>query len=704
LASDLEYFCGVSWPRSGHHLLVRILSAYFGERFGYCGYYSPKDCCRNVPCERAGAINLSKNHDRNSVVPILDGEKYLIQYREFCPSVVSDYELYVRNKGKDSKRRFRKFAKKELENYHTFMQRWATAESANAVYVRIAYERLTRFPVETLESTISLFAPKEPLNREKLAVSIETADQITIKDKARHVDAQKGVHASRDIRSFRHYDEEFFAMLDERSKPAYAAMIGIPAVRRFSDLYSKDGAFVRTTPSCGKEKKNKKIYVDATGMLGISGVAPTGIPRVQEFLIERTVHDNNENIRVVLFDRKLGAYRAPSEREISLLVSPRPVDPEGENPTTAKRALLFGAFNKIRENPHLGRDFERYISSKVVGPQPDAAKFLIIKNTLRGYRYYRRILGLVSRRPRSSEGAPLDVRDGVVLMSHMSIFSSQFSKSMAATEQRALVCHDLIPWLHPELVGGQRQAKRFVLNFTRLLQRGANVLCTSDTSRAMLHQFIDKIGESTVRIGRFPLPSTLYEIAGSLGRTSRLEATRPFVIYCSTIEVRKNHLLLAKIWKRALDENIALPKLVCVGKWGWGVDELRAYLQANPDLRQHIDFVGPLTDGELIDLYRSALFGVFPSRIEGWGFGASECLDFGTPVIVSTAPALQEAVGGLMPSIDVDDEEAWYAHIRLLAESTEAREDLTRKIKDRYQPVTKNESWHAVKTALGVAD
>ena len=50
-----------------------------------------------------------------------------------------------------------------------------------------------------------------------------------------------------------------------------------------------------------------------------------------------------------------------------------------------------------------------------------------------------------------------------------------------------------------------------------------------------------------------------------------------------------------------------------------------------------------LSDLELIGYYRQALFGVAPSRAEGWGFGASECLDFGIPVIVSTAPALREA-------------------------------------------------------------
>ena len=58
----------------------------------------------------------------------------------------------------------------------------------------------------------------------------------------------------------------------------------------------------------------------------------------------------------------------------------------------------------------------------------------------------------------------------------------------------------------------------------------------------------------------------------------------------------------------------------------------------------------------------------FAKRVEGWGYAASECLDFGVPVIVSTTPALIEATRGLMPAIDADDQAGWYAAIRRIAE------------------------------------
>lgn len=230
MASDLEYFTGVSWPRSGHHLLVRILSAYYGDRFGYCEYYEPKDCCKKIPCCRAGVINLSKNHDYKNIVPIVDGGKYIIQFREFLPSLVSNFELFVR-KNKDSAIKFLEFAERETKKYCIFMNRWATAEAADATIVGISYERLTASPVETMETVVNLFSPPEPLDREKLRRSIESVERISVNRGVEPTERERGVLASRHIHSFRYYDEALFRTLDERTRTAYNEIAKLPVIR-----------------------------------------------------------------------------------------------------------------------------------------------------------------------------------------------------------------------------------------------------------------------------------------------------------------------------------------------------------------------------------------------------------------------------------------------------------------------------------------
>ena len=199
---------------------------------------------------------------------------------------------------------------------------------------------------------------------------------------------------------------------------------------------------------------------------------------------------------------------------------------------------------------------------------------------------------------------------------------------------------------------------------------------------------------------QFQLPSILFEKAKEAGKTGRIKAQRPFVIYCSTVEVRKNHILLARVWKKALDQGLAMPDLICAGKWGWGVEELEKFMEDNPQLKRFIHFAGPVEDDELIDYYRSALFSVFPSFTEGWGMGASESLDFGLPALVSTADALEEATRGLMPRLAPDDVDGWLKAIHTLANDADALEQLRNKIRQNYTPVSERESWESIKSII----
>lgn len=105
-----SYVIGVSWPRSGHHLMARLLRLYYGPNFTYCGFYGQTECCGKVPCARAGTVRYSKNHDFDGTLPQDAQHRYLIQTRAFPPSVVSNFELYLREGGQDDAASFARFA------------------------------------------------------------------------------------------------------------------------------------------------------------------------------------------------------------------------------------------------------------------------------------------------------------------------------------------------------------------------------------------------------------------------------------------------------------------------------------------------------------------------------------------------------------------------------------------------------------------
>jgi len=69
----------ISFPRSGQHLVTRLLRFYCenqGIEFSYCGFYSH---CNQTPC--ASGWLFQKNHDLDLKLPIKPTDKYLVLYR-----------------------------------------------------------------------------------------------------------------------------------------------------------------------------------------------------------------------------------------------------------------------------------------------------------------------------------------------------------------------------------------------------------------------------------------------------------------------------------------------------------------------------------------------------------------------------------------------------------------------------------------------
>ncbi|MFD8786220.1 glycosyltransferase family 4 protein [Kitasatospora sp. NPDC059599] len=62
-------------------------------------------------------------------------------------------------------------------------------------------------------------------------------------------------------------------------------------------------------------------------------------------------------------------------------------------------------------------------------------------------------------------------------------------------------------------------------------------------------------------------------------------------------------------------------------------------------LAEHIEFRSGLTDGELVDLYRSAEVACVPSLYEGFSLPAAEAMATGTPLVATTGGAIPEVAG-----------------------------------------------------------
>ena len=158
-----------------------------------------------------------------------------------------------------------------------------------------------------------------------------------------------------------------------------------------------------------------------------------------------------------------------------------------------------------------------------------------------------------------------------------------------------------------------------------------------------------------------------------LGSGDRLPATRQsamsfpqrYVLFVSTIEIRKNHRLLVRVWQRLLERHgcDAVPALIFAGQIGWMVDDLMAELAAGGYAGGKILLMPGLSEAELQQAYGSCLFTVFPSLSEGWGLPVAESLAHGKLCVASNRTSIPEVGGDLIDYFDPSSDDDALAKI-----------------------------------------
>jgi glycosyltransferase involved in cell wall biosynthesis len=227
----------------------------------------------------------------------------------------------------------------------------------------------------------------------------------------------------------------------------------------------------------------------------------------------------------------------------------------------------------------------------------------------------------------------------------------------------APLIHDLIPIKYESLVEPHHTAQ--FRDWLRVAIPVADIVFTnSKHTRTALIEFAAESG------WRLP-PVVALEMGSGFGDrlTAGEQATVSlpprYVLFVSTIELRKNHRLLVRVWQRLLERHGAdlAPNLIFAGKIGWLVDDLLADLEASEYLNGKIILLRGLSDAELQQAYRSCLFTVFPSLSEGWGLPIAESLAHGKFCVASNHTSIPEAGGNLVDYFDPLDEDDALAKI-----------------------------------------
>lgn len=220
--------------------------------------------------------------------------------------------------------------------------------------------------------------------------------------------------------------------------------------------------------------------------------------------------------------------------------------------------------------------------------------------------------------------------------------------------------HDLIPITHAEHCRPQAVIRHRgrVIN---ALENATGIIVNSRATGKDLEKFA---GEWAIALP----PVVVAPLAGAalpIVPTSRRPIAELYFLCVGTIEPRKNHMLLLRIWLSLVETGQRdLPRLVIIGQWGARSAAIRRFVEDNPVLHPHVTILDHCSDADLARWMVHAQALLIPTVAEGFGLPLVEALSMAIPVIASDLPCFRESGQGIPLLLKPNDQQIWEEAIR----------------------------------------
>jgi glycosyltransferase involved in cell wall biosynthesis len=254
------------------------------------------------------------------------------------------------------------------------------------------------------------------------------------------------------------------------------------------------------------------------------------------------------------------------------------------------------------------------------------------------------------------------------------------------------MCHDLIPISYSHFMM-DNHSNTFLLYLQQAIKVTDVFLTNSKFTQLELTKFIESREQNVPPIRVVDLGSDLYQKidATYAGKKISEIISNKYIMYVSTIEIRKNHKVLLDAYRLLINQGVEdLPILLCVGRQGWKVDDLFESYKSDPEIQSKILFLHDISDQDLIKLYQNCLFTVYPSFVEGFGLPVAESLSFGKYCLAANTSSLPEVGGEFIDYLSPGDAKVWAAKLQFLFADHQYVLNKQLYIKSNYQ----TPQWH----------
>ena len=350
----------------------------------------------------------------------------------------------------------------------------------------------------------------------------------------------------------------------------------------------------------------------------------TGIDRVEMAYLSHCTDGNPQN----LFVARVGARTVLIDRQAALGLLQHLASPK-----TWERPLLTDALRfKINWEQRCARSFLK-----------------------------RRALGDVPNSDVSKLFSAIDLTQFEYLnVGHSNLTEDMFSalKQHNCAKIRVLI-HDMIPLDHPEF-SQSHIPKTFERRMRTVASHADQIICNSAVTQQRVQRYFDSWGAQPkyliAHLGIEPMA------CDSLGK--RFDE-HPYFVILGTIEPRKNHQLLFRVWEELAKKTTEtqMPRLYVVGRRGWDNIEAFKFLDQSKLVGRSIIETNNLDDAKLANLLGDAKALLFPSLVEGFGLPALEAAQLGVPIICSDLDIFKEILGAMGTYLDPHSMADWLSEI-----------------------------------------
>lgn len=392
------------------------------------------------------------------------------------------------------------------------------------------------------------------------------------------------------------------------------------------------------------------VLFDVTRLLARAGFAtPTGIDRVDRAYLEALHAAPNVELHMVRLDA-LGPH----------LLAPR----------EAERVMHVLALGRERQDSAAERGaFETlcaWLRSPAGTPAPRQPAASRVESLAAARpRHLRRLLErpLADLRLRQLLGRQSRTACLYLNTSHGQSYRTALARWLRRTRiPSAFFVHDLLPIEYPQFNRAAEPA-RHAARMRTASECARHVIVNSEVTRGVLRAYLEDQGRRVPPITVLPLGvGSEFRNHGDRPVPS---ASVPYFVVLGTIEPRKNHALLLRIWRQLVDtDGDMAPRLVILGRRGWNNQALFRQLDGDAGMVAHVVEWPGLGDSAIVDLMRGSRALLAPSFAEGYHLPVAEALALGTPVLASDIAAHREIAAEHAELVDPEDDGVWLKLVR----------------------------------------